>query len=238
MSRTSLRPGNETDGFFSPGPPFLFPLSPTIFPAYPVLLEKLGTEIVKTPLGKFKCQHYFVRIRSPSGKLQPLLEVWAHPEARPLGIVRARWRDETLNLVELKAALPIKIPKGLSATRNKKPIREGGCLQCHHQGMGGRNLTFRSKYRLSGIQVNLTECLFHYYQTGLIQASDPIRLQIHSKSGRIAFRELVEFRWKKGSFWVNTNQSGQLTLFLDAFASQGNLRAMPRTGSLVLNLQK
>ena len=238
LNETSLHLGSEVNGFFFADDPFLLPLNPVMFPSVPVLLEDRGSEVLTTPVGDFKCQHYFASSRSPSGKLEPLLELWANSSVRPLGIVRARWRDETLDLVDVKPSLPIELPKVLSATLSKKPLQKRGCIQCHHEGMGGRYLTFPSKYRLSGVEVNLTECLFHYYQAGLIQTSDPIRLQVFSRSKRIASRELVRLTWAKGSLWVKANPLGQLTFSLDALASQEDLRATPRRGSLVLNLEK
>lgn len=238
LSETSIRPGTETDSFFYIDDTFLFPFYLSKFPPTPVLLQDLGTEIVKTPVGEFKCQHYFANIRLQGGKLKPLLELWTNSTVPPLGIVRARWRDETLDLVDVKSSLDIERPQALLSTSKQHRIREQGCTQCHQKGIGGRNLKFPAKYLLSGSNLNLTECLFHYYQTGLIQRRDPIHLQTLKKPGRIASREPVLFTWTKGSFWIKTNHRGQLTFSLDVIASQGNLRAIPQTGLVVLNLQK
>lgn len=238
LSEASLLPGTEADGFFYVGKSFLFPLYPAMFPPSPILLQDLGAETVQTPIGKFKCRHYFVQARAPSGHLEPLLELWANTSVPPLGIVRARWRDETLDLVDVKAPLPIEIPDVLSETFNQNRAQDHGCAQCHHEDIGGKDLKFLSKYLLSSTELNLTQYLFHYYQTGLILTSDPIRLQTISKPGQITSRELVQFTWTKGSFWVKANQRGQLTFSLDHLVSQGKLSVIPRKGALVLNLQK
>ena len=238
LNVTSLRPGQERDGFFFVDESFLLPLSPTMFPPYLVVLEDLGNEIVKTPAGSFKCQHYLARVQSPSGSFQPLLELWASQSVRPLGIVQARWRDETFHLVDMKSQLPLQSPNVLSEKFNQKRIRDQGCTQCHHIGVGGKGLTFPSKYFINGRDLSLTQCLFHYHKLGLVKIGDPIRLQAFAEPMRFASKQYVQFTSSKGSFWVKTDQGGQLTLSLDTLAFQGEIRAIPRTGSLALNLQK
>lgn len=236
LNENSLRLGSEKDAFFFAGGVFLFPLFPAKFLPYRVLLEDIGDEIVETSIGKFKCQHYFARVRSPSGNLEPLLELWANPSVRPLGIVRARWRNETLDLVEVKTPLPVEIPQALSATFDQKRIRDQGCTPCHREEIGGKDLKFLSKYLLSGVELNLTQCLFHYRQTKLVKMSEPIRLQLILKSS--ASRELVQFTWGKGKFWIKPDWGGRLVFSLDEIAHQGNIRVQPRTGVLVLNLRE
>ena len=238
QNEDSLHPGSEIDGFCDPGGTFLLPFFSSTFPNYPTYLENRGDELVHTPIGKLKCQHYFVHIRSPNGKWTPLLELWSHPSVRPLGIVRARWRDETLNLVDVKLHHPIELPDVLSKTSNSKKIREQGCTQCHYQDMGGKDMKIVSMDSLVGTTLNLTQCLFHYHQTGLINHEDLLQFQLVSNDGRVAREEAVRFTWTKGSFWIEATQRGQLTFTLDALAYQGNLRAIPRAGSLVLKLQK
>jgi len=238
QNESSLRPGSETDGFCDPGGHFLFPFFSPTFPRYPIHLEYRGDESVQTPIGTLKCQNYFVYIRSPNGKLVPLLELWSNLSVRPLGIVQARWRDETLNLVNVKPYHPIEIPVVLSETSNLKKIREQGCAQCHHQGIGGENLKIVAMDSIIATTFNLTQCLFHYYQSGLVNREEPLQFQLISNTRRVAGEEVVQFTWTKGSFWIETNQRGQLTLTLDAFASQGDLRVIPQTGFLVLTLRE
>ena len=238
LNVTSIRPGDERDGFFFVDDSFLLPLSPTMFPSYSVGLEDLGNEIVRTPAGSFKCQHYLAKVQSPSGSFEPLLELWVNPSVRPLGIVRARWRDETLNLVDIKPQLPLETPNVLSEKFNHKRIRDQGCTQCHPAGVGGKGLTFPSKYFISGRELSLTQCLFHYHKIRLLKIGDLIRLQAFVEPMRFASKEFVQFTSSNGSFWVKTDQRGLLTLSLDTRASQGEIRVRPRTGSLALNLQK
>lgn len=234
----SICPGSETDGFCTAGDSFLLPFFSPTFPHYPIHLESRGDELVHTPIGKLKCQHYFVYIRSPNGKLVPLLELWSHSSVRPLGIVRARWRDETLNLVDVKLHHPIEPPAILSEIPNSKKIREQGCAQCHHQDIGGKNLKIVAMDSIIATTFNLTQCLFHYHQSGLVNLGDPLHFQLISNTRRAARREAVQFTWTKGSFWIETNQRGQLTLSLDASAFQGDFRVIPRTGFLVLTLRE
>ncbi len=238
LSETSLLPGTEADGFFYAGKSFLFPLHSIMFPPSPILLQDLGSETIKTPAGEFKCRHYFARVRAPSGHLEPLMELWANTSVRPLGIVRARWRDETLDLVDVKSALLIEIPDVLLEAFNQNRLQDHGCAQCHSEDIGGKDLKFLSKYLLSSTELNLTEFLFHYHQTGLIQTSDPVHIQTILETGQITSREPVQFTWTKGSFWVKANQRGELTFLLDSLVSQEKLRLISRKGALVLNLKK
>ena len=234
----SLHPGSEIDAFCDIDGTFLLPFFSTMFPEYPIHLENKDDELVHTPIGKLKCQHYFVHIRSPNGKWTPLLELWSHPSVRPLGIVRARWRDEMLDLVDVKLHHSIELPDALSNASNSQKIREQSCTQCHHQGIGGKDLKIVSMNSITGTTLNLTQCLFHYHQTGLVNHDDLLQLLLISDERRLARGEGVRFTWTKGSFWIEANQRGELTFTLDALAYQGNLRAIPQAGFLVLKLRK
>ena len=238
LSETSLLPGAEAEGFFYAGKSFLFPLYPIMFLPAPILLQDLGSETVQTPIGKIECQHYFVQVHAPSGHLEPLMELWANSSVRPLGIVKARWRDETLELVNVKDPLPIEIPDVFWEVFNQNSVQDQGCARCHHEDIGGKDLQILSKYLLSSTELNLTDFLFHYYETGLIRTSDPVHIQMISKPGQIASRAPVQITWAKGNFWVKSNQNGQLAFLLDSLVSQEKLRLIPRKGGIVLNLQK
>ena len=238
LSETSLLPGDETDGFFFTGDSFLIPVHSVAFPSYSVILEDMGTEIVKTLVGDFECQHYFAGIRSPIGKFIPILEVWANPSVRPLGIVKLRWRDETLDLVDLKAPLSVETPIVNSKILNPHVIRDQGCAGCHEKEIGGKDLKFPSRYRLSAKELNLTKCLFHYHQDGLVKTSDLVRLQTILRLGQFNPKEFVQFTWRKGSFWVKTDPVGKLAISLDSLVIHENLRVLPQRGALILNLEK
>ena len=207
-------------------------------PSYPVILEDIGTEIVKTPVGDFECQHYFAGIRSPIGKFNPILELWTNPSVRPLGIVKLRWQDETLDLVDLKAPLSAETPIVNSKILNRHVIRDQGCVGCHEKEIGGKDLKFLSRYLLSAKELNLTKCLFHYYQDGLVKTSDLVRLQTILHLGRFNPKEFVQFTWRKGSFWVKTDPVGKLAISLDSLVIHENLRVLPQSGALILNLEK
>lgn len=236
LNENSLHPENEIDGFIYPEGTFLLPFFSPMFPRHPIFLEKIGEALVETPVGVFACQHYFVQVRSPNGKLVPLLELWANPSVRPLGIVQARWRGETLKLVKLETSNLTKIPDVISEGSRQQKIREQGCVQCHHEAIGGKALQFLSMGSLSASALNITQCLFHYYQSELVKVEDPVQFQLLSEAKRDDLR-MIQFAWKKGSFWVKANPHGGLILALDDVASQGNIHVIPRTGRLVLNLQ-
>lgn len=239
LNEGTLHPGSETDGFFSQDGTFVFPFFSATFPRYQIVLENMGGKIVETLAGQFRCQHYFARIRVPNGKFVPLLELWADPSVRPLGVVRARWRDETLELIDVKLPFPVEVPNILSKTSfNHQKIREQGCAQCHHEEIGGKDLRFLSKYSLGGTALNLAQCLFHYYQSGLVNHEEPIHLQIPLESWQFASKEPVRFTWTKGSVWVEPDHRRQLMISLDKIVQQGDITAQPRAGALILNLKK
>ena len=120
LDNTNLRPGSEQRSFYFSRNAIPLPLPPLKFPSTPVVIEKLGVEVMVTPIGTLECEHFFAYIRSSDGQLDPLLEMWTHPDARPLGIVRARWQDASLDLVEVTAKSVQEIPQVLLAEFDRK----------------------------------------------------------------------------------------------------------------------
>ena len=99
LSVNSLLPESESDTLIFPRSAVPFFGQQHRYTPYPVLLTPAGEVNVKTSSGIFKCQHYFAYLLAPDGSREPLLELWSNSSVRPLGIVRARWRDEVLELV-------------------------------------------------------------------------------------------------------------------------------------------
>ena len=224
--------------------------------------QNLGEENIKTSIGILKCQHYFVQLHPPDGSPEPLLELWANGSIPPLGIVRARWRDEVLELVEIRTQ-PSDIPEMLSKTIKGKfispvphiaalPTKENKrdktkvsgsplasvCAQCHDGDIGGKHLKLESLTTVSGIELALTQVLYHYYTANLVHPHDYLLLQLISQRGKRLTSKPVRFAWAKGSFWVKTDLSGRLVLSLDEIAHQANIRVATRQGKLVLNFLK
>ena len=90
-------------------------------------LVKLGEVEIETEAGRFECIHYRVEL----GQNLPMLEIWANPKIRPLGIVRVQSQDEVLELTSFGQKTEIEIPKIM------QPIIQGiskinhGCTSCH-----------------------------------------------------------------------------------------------------------
>ena len=256
LSVKTLRPGSESaEVLFATGA-IPFTIQQRV-PQYPVLLKLVGEERVETASGIFKCQHYFAQVQSPDESTVPLLELWANPSVSPLGIVRARWRDEVLELVQIEKKMLVDIPEMLSKTieshspqvahitSGTKPERQNVkvagapsasvCSQCHDGNIGGKHLKLESLTKLSGVAFNLTQALYHTYTAKLARPHNRLALQLISPKGKPMGSEQMRFNWSKGSFWVETTSSGRLVLSLDEIAHQGNVRVATSKGRLTLN---
>lgn len=238
LDNITLRPGSEKRGFyfypnFIPLPlPHLQVRPPSVF------LEKLGNKNVRTPIGIIKCEHYFAFVPSPDRELEPLLELWANPSVRPLGIVRARWKDASLDLVQADTKLDRKVPPVLLAEFDRNIPLEGWCTRCHQEGVGGKNIKIESMRWLSGSLLNLTSALFHHRQTEIVKQNNLIHIQLTEKSARVRKNTLVRFSWEKGCFWVKPQENGKVGVSLDTIAHQSNIILQASTGQLVLDLKK
>ena len=259
LSVKSLRPGSESaEVLFAKGAvPFL--RQQQRFPPYPVILEPVGEVNVKTESGSFKCQHYFAHLQAPDGSTAPLLELWANSSVLPLGIVRARWRDEVLELVQTRAQPLRDIPEMLSKTirqRNSQvsttpPLKEtvrhqaevsefpsaSVCTQCHDGNIGGKHLKLEALTVISGLELDLTHALYHTYAALLAHPHNHLSLQSISQQGHLLSAERVQFTWAKGSFSVSvkTNLLKRLVFSLDEIAHKGNIRVTTTKGRLLLN---
>ena len=161
LDQTNLRPGSETRGFFFFRNGIPLPTPPVKFPPNPVVLEKLGDEVVETPIGALKCEHVLAYIHSPDGELAPLLELWINPEIRPLGLVREPDGGMSfLILVETNTNNVSKIPSILLSELDRNTPLDGSCSRCHVNGIGGKDLKLESMDWLSGRELNLTDALF------------------------------------------------------------------------------
>ena len=238
LDKTNLRPGSETRGFFFSHNGIPFPTPPVKFLSNPVALEKLGDEVVETPIGALKCEHVLAYIHSPDGELLPLLELWTNPAIRPLGLVRARWRDAFLDLVAANTNNVSEIPWILLSEFDRDTPLDGSCSRCHADGIGETDLKLESIDWLSGTKLNLTTGLFHSRQAKIVEPGDLITIQLTEASQRARKQALVRFSWEKGSFWIKPNERSQLRLSLDAIAHQSNIILESSIGRLDLDLRK
>jgi len=208
------------------------------FPAFPheTVLKKIGDEVVETEVGSIHCSHHFAYLVSENGESKPLLELWVNPEVRPLGIVRARWRDAYMEIVQTVPASSWEIPKVHNTQLEiKKSDSDNMCIQCHVDGIGGKDVEiYSSGYILSGAEIDLTESLFHHLQSGMISIGDSIQLVVVPKHRRQGLEKFVRFTWRKGSFWVKSNESDEVSLSMDATLHEGHLRAIPHQGRLIV----
>lgn len=238
LDKTNIRLGSETGGFFFSDNGIPLPIPPIKFPPNPVVLKKLGDEVVETPMGAFNCEHVLAHIRSPDGELTPLLELWTNPAIRPLGLVRARWQDAFLDLVEVDSKKVREIPSVVLSEFEKNEPLDGSCTRCHSNGIGGKDLKLDYIDWLSGVELNLTDALFHYRQTKILKPSNLIHIQLTDASQRARRQALVRLSWEKGSFWIKPDDRSQLRLSLDPITHHGNIILEPSIGRLGLNLRK
>lgn len=234
LDNTNLRPGSEHRSFYFSQNAIPFPSTPIKFPASAVFIEKLGEEVVVTPMGPLECEHAFAYIRSPKGELEPILELWTHPAAVPLGLVRARWQDAFLDLVEVETTSVPEIPQLLLAEFDRNTPIDGSCTRCHPVGLVNKSLKLESIGWLSGEALNLTTALFHHRQASLFKLENLIHIQLTEKTWRMRRGTLAKFSWEQGNFWVKPDIEGKLRFFLDATAHQGNITVESSTGRLAL----
>lgn len=237
LDETSLRPGSELRGFYFARDAIPVPFPPLRFPPVSVVLEKQSDEVIITPMGLIKCEHIFAYVRSPDGEREPLLELWANPTVRPLGIVRARWQDASLELVQANTNTVPEIPEVLLAEFNRNTPMVSACTGCHAEGIGGKNIKLQAINWLSGEALNLTAALFHHRQAKFLKDEDPIHLYFIEKSGETSKRALARFSWKNGSFSVKPDKTGQVILSLDAIANQSDINIQPSIGQLVVEIK-
>lgn len=238
LDTTNLRPGSEIRGFYFSRNAIPFPFPPIKSPQGVVVLEELGDAVIVTPMGTIKCKHVFAYIRSPNGKLVPLLELWTNPTLRPLGLVRARWQDESLDLVQVTRKIMPEIPPILLAEFDRNTQLDGSCARCHTEEIGGKDLKLESMNWLVGTTLNFTTALFHHRKAEMIEENELFYLALMEGSARSQSKALIRFSWGKGSFWVKPNEFKELTFSLDAIAHKGNITAQLSKGRLALNLQQ
>ena len=256
LSAKSLRPGSESAEVLFPSGAIPFLLQQQRFPPYPVLLDLVGEVNVKTANGTFKCQHYFAHLQAPDGSAAPLLELWTNSSVRPLGIVRARWRDEVLELIQTQTQTLYDVSEILSKTikgRNfATPVLKktehyladvsdfrsaNVCTQCHDGSIGGKHVKLETLTIISGVELDLTQALYHPYAAQLAYPYNHLSLQPISQRGQRLSAEPVRFTWTRGSFSVSVkaNLLNRLVFSLDEIAHQGNIRLTTTEGRLILN---
>lgn len=260
VSVKSLAPGSENAEALLASGGIPIPIQrQRVFP-HRVLLEPLGEENLKTAGGTFKCQHYFAHLQAPDGSTLPLLELWANPRVPPLGIVRARWQDEVLQLAETQTQHLSEIPRMLSKTikgsnsqlpqiptpstketqHQQTKVSQGNlasvCTQCHDATIGGKHLKLASLTAISGSELDLTQALYHTYAAELSEPQNPLLLQLTSHRRERLGSKRVRFTWEKGSFWIKSDTSGRLVLSLDEITNRGNIRVTTGKGRCVLNV--
>lgn len=233
LDKTNLRPGNELRGFYFLRNAIPFPFPPLKLPPYPVILEKLGDEAMVTPIGTLITEHYFAYVRSPDGELEPLLELWTNPTVHPLGLVRARWRDASLDLLRADTNAITEISSVLLSEFDRDTPMDGSCTRCHTEGVGGKDLKLEFMNWFNGEALNLTTALFHHRQAKIIKQDNLMYIQLTEKSRRA----LTRFSGEKGSFWVKPDARGWVRISMDTIAHQGNITVQPNTGHLVLEIQ-
>ncbi|MYA56071.1 hypothetical protein F4X88_07240 [Candidatus Poribacteria bacterium] len=236
LDHTNLRPGIEQRGFYFIENAIPFPFPALKFPPNPIVIERLGNQAMLTSFGTLDCEHVLAYIRSSNGELDPLLEMWTHPAARPLGLVRARWRDGSMDLIEVQRAAVPEIPNVLLSEFDRSIPLKGSCSRCHTDGIGGKSLKLEFIDWLSGEELNLTTALFHHRQASLFQPKDLIHIQLTDKSWRTRRRALAKFSWENGSFWVKPNRRNKLGISLDTAAHQGNITVQANAGRLALDI--
>ena len=237
LDKTNLSLGSEPRGFYFARNAIPFPVLQRRFPPVSVLLEKQGEEVIITPSGSIKCEHIFAYVRSPDGEPEPLLELWKNPTVRPLGIVRARWRDASLELVQTDTNTVPEIPHVLLAEFDRNTPMDSACTRCHAKGIGGKDVKLRSINSISGGMLNFTSSLFHHREAKLLEEESLIQLYFSGKSRQESKQALARFSWKNGSFWVKPDKTGQVILSLDAIAYQGDITVQSSTGQLVLAIK-
>lgn len=205
-------------------------------PSHKTILNKIGDEVVETEVGFIQCSRYLASLVSAYGESEPLLELWVNPDVRPLGVVRARWRDTYLEIVKMELPTSWELPKALNTQLEmKRSDSDNLCRQCHVDGIGGKDVKiYRSGYTLNAAEIDLTESLFHQLQSGMINIGDSIGLAVIPKYGRRRLNKFVQFTCRKGSFWVKSNETDEVLLSMDAVLHEEHLRAIPHHGRLVL----
>ncbi|MCG8462488.1 MAG: hypothetical protein MI919_39895, partial [Holophagales bacterium] len=97
-------------------------------PAEPAELVALGKETVETVAGTWLTDRY----RTDLGSAR--LDIWAHPKAGPLGIVRLRSAGELLELEETGTQQIFRVPAMLMPLLDGRSTLAHFCDSCHEPG--------------------------------------------------------------------------------------------------------
>ena len=240
LNTRSIRPGSSKEKvLFAKGTiPFYTQQRGAV--TYPVHLEYVGEADVKTAIGTFKCQHYFALLVSPTGHYEPFLELWANASVPPLGIVRARWQDEVLELVETQVGYPFEVPEMLAEMMNMQDTKNAGtqvrhskseCSNCHD----GTHLKQETLLAVSGEKLDVTESLYHYRRSDLFRPDNLLGLRLRRQRGKQPVSDEIRFTWEKGSFKVKPGIVDQVVVSLDEIAHEGNIHVTADKGTLILH---
>lgn len=244
LDTRSIRPGgSKADILFADGAvPFY--IQQRGVETYPVYLEQVGEEDVKTPAGTFRCQHYFARLGSPDSHYEPLLELWANASVSPLGIVRARWQDEVLELVETQSEYLFEIPEMIARMISRQNAENSetqgarsqfSCSSCHDGSIGGDGLKQETLVAMSGDQLDVTDALYHYRHSELFHPEDFLGFSVRRQRPKQPKSHEIRFSWEKGSFKVKPGIVGQVVVSFDEIAHEGNVHVIADKGRLILH---
>ena len=240
LNTTAIHPGSSKEQVLFANGMLPFYTQQKVAVPYPVHLEYVGEVDVKTVIGTFKCQHYFALLVSPTGHYEPLLELWANASVPPLGIVRARWRDEVLELVETQVEYPFEVPEMLAEMMSWQDTKNAGthirhskseCSNCHD----GTHLKQETLLAVRGEKLDVTESLYHYRRSDLFRPDNLLGLRLRPQHRKHPVSDEIRFTWGKGSFKVKSGILGQIVVSLDESAYEGNIHVAADKGTLILN---
>lgn len=194
-----------------------------------LVYERIGSEVLACGELQLPTDRFHVSAISASGDRTPFMRLWVNSKIRPLGIARAEWRDESIQLVSW----------GVNDT-NTRPDRSlrslpwnqftgnNICASCHGTRPFGA-FTVHGPNISSARSLDLTTAFYHARAAGVVDA-DPMYVARSTQSG-----DFVQFKTGHGSLRARIAPPDSFSFSFDPIMTRAHVVITSATGPITVS---